>query len=91
LRAKSQKIASFAADRNENPPPFTMPALTMARRHENSPRAALHMKQSFAAGWFNRRGGGKAGTSGHFAGHFANGSFQIGKRYRPDVRRQACI
>ncbi len=52
--------------------------------------AALPVTQSVAAGWFNRRNDGNAGTSDLFADRFANGSFGIGRRYPPAMRRQAC-
>jgi hypothetical protein len=35
MRVETQKIAHFAAGRNQNPPPFTTPVLSMARRQEN--------------------------------------------------------
>jgi hypothetical protein len=33
LRVETQKIAHFAAWKKSNPPPFTLPALTMVPRH----------------------------------------------------------
>jgi hypothetical protein len=32
---KTRKVAHFAAGKNKNPPPFTLSALTMARRDGN--------------------------------------------------------
>src|SRR5437588_13048520 len=37
LWGKTQKFTIFAARRYSNPLPFTIPALTMARRSENAP------------------------------------------------------
>jgi hypothetical protein len=45
---KSRKIAIFAAGRNRNRAPFTIPALNIARRYENEP-GIRHREAALAA------------------------------------------